>query len=96
MAGMGRVNLAVGAGVILVSSIAAAAWRRRVAEAAWPVPAPRPWGPVPVPSPEPAPSVPPQVSPRSPGAPWPPQPRRGMRLLLGGEELFSGHEDVWW
>src|ERR1700761_9365344 len=97
MGGEGKVNLAVGAGLILLSSLAAAAWaaRRRRLRArgarcghagGWAAPGPRP---PPAPNaPRTAPNAPsPRAAPSAgsarPAPARPPRPRPGTGLLLG-------------
>ena len=97
MGGGGKINLATGAGFILVSSVAAAAWavawRRRTRTGTVLADRFRPAGPA---------SVPPPGRPqRQLGAPRPSRParsRQGAGLLLGSDELLrlADCEDARW
>src|SRR6185437_1209206 len=98
--GAGKVNLAAGAGLVLVSSLTAAAWaaRRRRLRAGGPVPA----GPVPGravaawPARGPRPRPLPSSAARRPVRPA--RPRPGAGLLLGCDELLrlAGRDDAPW
>ena len=93
MNGGGKVDRAAGAGLILVSSLAAAAWavarRRRTRTAAVLAGRFRPAAPV---------SVPPAARPPRQLAAPPMPSRRGAGLLLGSDELLrlADREDAWW